>query len=141
MPSWLIPNARAHGSVLAPLAPAPPADAGQSAAGASLLAFLRRSPAELAAIELEGSLDLTRELELSGMGRQARGAGRGEGSGLTPEAKKALSSTIRGLQQRLLDDLHVATESAYRLSVRPQEAGLAESARTKRKRLDDWLDE
>ncbi|WP_411868850.1 BREX-6 system adenine-specific DNA-methyltransferase PglX [Vulcanococcus limneticus] len=60
---------------------------------------------------------------------------------MTPEAKKALSSTIRGLRQRLLDDLHVATESAYRLSVRPQDAGLDEAARTKRKRLDDWLDE
>lgn len=60
---------------------------------------------------------------------------------MTPEAKKALSSTIRGLRQRLLDDLHVATESAYRLSVRPQDAGLDEVARTKRRRLDDWLDE
>jgi hypothetical protein len=75
------------------------------------------------------------------MGRQARGAGRDEGSGMTPEAKKALSSTIRGLLHRLLEDLHVATESAYRLSVRPQEAGLDEAARTKRQRLDDWLDE
>jgi hypothetical protein len=46
------------------LAPAAPADAGQSAAGGSLLAFLRRSPAELAEIELVRSLDLTRELEL-----------------------------------------------------------------------------
>ena len=60
---------------------------------------------------------------------------------MTPEAKKALSSTIRGLRQRLLEDLHVATESAYRLSVRSQDAGLDEAARTKRKRLDDWLDE
>ncbi|MFN7900497.1 MAG: BREX-6 system adenine-specific DNA-methyltransferase PglX, partial [Synechococcaceae cyanobacterium] len=60
---------------------------------------------------------------------------------MTPAAKKALSSTIRGLRQRLLDDLHVATESAYRLSVRAQEAGLDDPARTKRKRLDDWLDE
>ena len=69
---------------------------------------------------------------------------------MTPEAKKALSSTIRGqqssatnggLQQRLLDDLRIATESAYRLSVRAQDAGLDEAARTKRKRLDRWLDE
>jgi len=60
---------------------------------------------------------------------------------MTPEAKKALSSTIRGLRQRLLEDLHLATESAYRLSVRPQDAGLDEAARTKRKRLDSWLDE
>lgn len=69
---------------------------------------------------------------------------------MTPEAKKALSSTIRGqqssatnggLRQRLLDDLRIATESAYRLSVRAQDAGLDEAARTKRKRLDSWLDE
>ena len=60
---------------------------------------------------------------------------------MTPDAKKALSSTIRGLRQRLLDDLRIATESAYRLSVRAQDAGLDEAARTKRKRLDSWLDE
>jgi hypothetical protein len=60
---------------------------------------------------------------------------------MTPEAKKSLSSTIRGLRQRLLEDLRLAAESAYRLSVRPQEAGLDEAARTKRKRLDSWLDE
>ena len=60
---------------------------------------------------------------------------------MTSEAKKALSSTIRGLRQRLLDDLKIATESAYRLSVRAQDAGLDEAARTKRKRLDSWLDE
>ncbi len=69
---------------------------------------------------------------------------------MTPDAKKALSITIRGqqssttnrgLRQRLLEDLQLATESAYRLSVRPQDAGLDEAARTKRKRLDTWLDE
>ena len=60
---------------------------------------------------------------------------------MTPDAKKALSSTIRALRQRLLDDLRIATESAYRLSVRAQDAGLDEAARTKRKRLDSWLDE
>ena len=60
---------------------------------------------------------------------------------MTSDAKKALSSTIRGLRQRLLDDLKIATESAYRLSVRAQDAGLDEAARTKRKRLDSWLDE
>jgi hypothetical protein len=60
---------------------------------------------------------------------------------MTPEAKRALSSTIRALRQRLLDDLRIATESAYRLSVRPHDAGLDEAARTKRKRLDSWLDE
>ena len=60
---------------------------------------------------------------------------------MTPDAKKALSSTIRGLRQRLLEDLQIAAESAYRLSVRAQDAGLDEAARTKRKRLDSWLDE
>jgi hypothetical protein len=60
---------------------------------------------------------------------------------MTPDAKKGLSSTIRALRQRLLDDLRIATESAYRLSVRAQDAGLDEAARTKRKRLDSWLDE
>jgi hypothetical protein len=60
---------------------------------------------------------------------------------MTPEAKKGLSSTIRGLRQRLLEDLRLATESAYRLSVRAQEAGLDEAAKTKRQRLDSWLDE
>jgi len=60
---------------------------------------------------------------------------------MTSDAKRALSSTIRGLRQRLLDDLKIATESAYRLSVRAQDAGLDEAARTKRKRLDSWLDE
>jgi hypothetical protein len=60
---------------------------------------------------------------------------------MTPEAKKALSSTIRGLRQRLLEDLRLATESAYRLSVRAQDAGLDEAAKTKRQRLDSWLDE
>ena len=68
---------------------------------------------------------------------------------MTPEAKKALSSTIRGkqgitgggLRQRLLEDLRLSAESAYRLSVRAQDAGLDEAARTKRQRLDSWLDE
>ena len=60
---------------------------------------------------------------------------------MTPEAKKALSSTIRGLRQRLLEDLRLATESAYRLSVRAQDAGLDEAATTKRQRLEIWLEE
>ena len=60
---------------------------------------------------------------------------------MTPEAKKALFSTIRGLRQWLLEDLQLATESAYRLSVRPQDMGLGEAARSKRRRLENWLDE
>ena len=61
---------------------------------------------------------------------------------MTPEAKKALSSTIRGLRQRLLEDLRLATESAYRLTVkRIQDAGLDQASTTKRQRLENWLDE
>lgn len=57
------------------------------------------------------------------------------------DAKRQLSSTIRGLRERLLDDLHAATERTYRLSVRIQDAGLDEEARTKRQRLQSWIDE
>ena len=37
---------------------------------------------------------------------------------MTPTAKKALSTTIRSLRERLLTDLHNATESAWRLATR-----------------------
>jgi hypothetical protein len=67
--------------------------------------------------------------------------GGGKPAVITPEAKKALSSTISGLRQRLLEDLQLATESAYRLSVRPQDTGLGEAARRKRRRLENWLNE
>ncbi len=60
---------------------------------------------------------------------------------MTPEAKKALSTTIRGLRHCFLEDLRLATESAYRLSVRAQDAGLDEAAKAKRQRLNSWLDE
>jgi hypothetical protein len=60
---------------------------------------------------------------------------------MTPEAKSALSGTIRRLRGRLLADLHDATEAAYRLSVRTRDAGLGEAAQARRARLDDWLDE
>ncbi len=73
---------------------------------------------------------------------------------MTPEAKQALSKTIRGpkgtpsgtenqgLRQRLLADLHDATESTYRLSVRrTQDSGLDEAGLRKRKRLEAWIDE
>ncbi len=63
------------------------------------------------------------------------------GATMTPEAKSALSGTVRGLRTRLLADLHDATEAAYRLSVRARDAGLGEAARARRVRLDDWLDE
>jgi len=60
---------------------------------------------------------------------------------MTPEAKRALSGTIRSLRHRLLEDLQLSTVSAYRLSVRAQDSGLEEAARTKRRRLESWLDE
>ena len=60
---------------------------------------------------------------------------------MTPDAKRKLSSTIRGLRERLIEDLHNAVERAYRLSVPAKDAGLTESATRRRARLDDWLDE
>ena len=60
---------------------------------------------------------------------------------MTPEAKRALSMTIRSLRARLLDDLHAATETAYRLAVRVRDAGLDEAARTRRARLETWVAE
>ncbi len=63
---------------------------------------------------------------------------------MTPEAKSALAKTIRGgadggLRQRLLEDLHNATEAAYRLGVRRQDAGLDEAASARRRRLEAWI--
>ena len=60
---------------------------------------------------------------------------------MTSDAKQQLSKTIRGLRERLLDDLHGATDAAYRMSVRAQDAGLSEAARAKRKRLEQWMEE
>lgn len=57
------------------------------------------------------------------------------------EAKRELSSTIRALRARLLEDLHAASESAYRLSVHEREAGLSEAARVRRHRLEAWIKE
>ena len=60
---------------------------------------------------------------------------------MTPEAKSALSSTIRSLRTRLLDDLHAATEGAYRLSLKASEARLGEAGRIRRERLESWISE
>jgi Eco57I restriction-modification methylase len=60
---------------------------------------------------------------------------------MTPDAKRALSTTIRALRERLLTDLHAATESAYRLSVRIRDAALPEAKRVRRARLEAWIDE
>ncbi len=58
---------------------------------------------------------------------------------MTPEAKRALSQTIRELRAKLLTDLKAATESTYRLGARSTEAGLSEQAAIRR--LEDWVDE
>jgi len=60
---------------------------------------------------------------------------------MTAEAKRALSSIIRSLRSRILEDLHAATESAYRLSVHERDAGLSEATRIRRRRLDGWIRE
>jgi len=60
---------------------------------------------------------------------------------MTPAAKRALSTTIRALRERLLTDLHAATETTYRLSVAAREAGLDEAARARRARLEAWMKE
>jgi hypothetical protein len=60
---------------------------------------------------------------------------------LTPEAKSKLSNTIRILRERLLIDFHNAIDSAYRLSIPLNKAGLSEELRIKRQRLEQWLDE
>ena len=60
---------------------------------------------------------------------------------LTPEAKQALSATIRALRERLLRDLGDEAERRYRLSVPTAQSGLAEAPRRQRQRLEAWLDE
>jgi hypothetical protein len=60
---------------------------------------------------------------------------------MTPEAKRELSTTIRALRTRLLDDLHAATEGAYRLSLQASDAKLGEAARIRRERLENWIAE
>jgi very-short-patch-repair endonuclease len=60
---------------------------------------------------------------------------------MTPEAKSQLSTTIRALRARLLDDLHAAVEGAYRMKLGRTQAGLSEVPRTKRQRLEEWIDE
>lgn len=60
---------------------------------------------------------------------------------MNPEAKRALSTTIRTLRAQLIDDLRVATETAYRLTGNAAAAGLDEAARARRRRLEKWADE
>ena len=61
---------------------------------------------------------------------------------MTSDAKRALAKTIRGLRQRLIDDLGQAMQGAYLLSIAdPKKASLDEAARARRARLDGWVDE
>ena len=60
---------------------------------------------------------------------------------MTSAAKHALATTIRSLRARLIEDLHAATETAYRLSVHSRDAGLGEAARARRGRLEAWVAE
>lgn len=60
---------------------------------------------------------------------------------MTSNAKHALATTIRSLRARLIEDLHAATETAYRLSVHSRDAGLDEAARARRRRLEAWVAE
>ncbi len=60
---------------------------------------------------------------------------------MTPDAKRALSKTIRALRTRLLGDFHAATEGTYRLSLKAKDAKLNEAARIRRERLESWIAE
>lgn len=61
---------------------------------------------------------------------------------MTTEAKRQLASTIRALRERLLTDLHSATEAAYQLSIsRVQDTSLDEAGRRRRGRLLGWMAE
>ncbi len=60
---------------------------------------------------------------------------------MTPDAKSALSTTIRNLRTELLADLHSATESAYLLSLPAEKAKLSEAQRNRRSRLEGWIEE
>ncbi|MCA9488946.1 MAG: SAM-dependent methyltransferase, partial [Myxococcales bacterium] len=60
---------------------------------------------------------------------------------MTPEAKKALSATVRALRERLITDLSEGLESTWRLQLPLREAGLSDAATARRRRLEDALDE
>jgi hypothetical protein len=60
---------------------------------------------------------------------------------MSAAAKAWLSSTVRGLRERLLKDLGDAVQSTYRMSLPLASAGLAEESSRKRQRLEDWLAE
>ena len=61
--------------------------------------------------------------------------------GMTPEVKRKLSTTIRGLRETLPALLGDALEARYRLSVPLKKAALDEEGQRKRERLQEWIDE
>jgi len=60
---------------------------------------------------------------------------------MTPEAKGALSKTIRALRERLLADLDDAMVRAYKLGTPVAKARLDDLQSRRRARLDAWVDE
>jgi len=60
---------------------------------------------------------------------------------MTPTAKKALSSPIRALRERLVTDLDAALERAYLLQIPLQTASLDARTKDARQRLEAWLSE
>lgn len=60
---------------------------------------------------------------------------------LIPQAKSRLSTTIRTLRERMVRDIRDAAEQEFHLSVRIADAGLSESARIRRGRLEGYIDE
>jgi len=60
---------------------------------------------------------------------------------MSPAAKSWLSDTVRSLRARLIKDLKDGLESTYRLSIPASRAELDLERASKRRRLDEWLDE
>ena len=60
---------------------------------------------------------------------------------MTSDAKQQLSKTIRRLRSMLLDDLLEETKATYLLTLTLKQADLNQAKRTRRLRLEAWLDE
>jgi hypothetical protein len=60
---------------------------------------------------------------------------------MTPDAKGLLSKTIRGLRERLLEDLGGALQGEYRLGIAAAKAKLPVAQAKRRARLDAWVAE
>jgi Eco57I restriction-modification methylase len=62
-------------------------------------------------------------------------------SGFDGMAKEALRKAIRGLRERLIEQLTAAAEGRYRLSLPIEKSQLPEAWRVRRERLEEWLGE